>query len=569
MKKVIKDNKGYMLVELIVASVVALIMAYFLIDMTIKLVNKNNDYYVDSILITDKNIITKEIMDDINSKKLVKVTQNNNLQVTLTFDDNTEKHLIVDDATISYGNYKKKFNEEIKLAEIKITSDNEILVISIPAYTNFSKEDYGIRIAVPYSEDIKINYPNNADLTVTNITVDNKGVSGFPTGSYTVYVNCNTATATFDYESWKLKVSNVSVSKNANCSPKFTSTSRTTLANYIINLLGSSTSVASRTEYGSNNSYSYYGTLNKVSSNINDTISSTDYRYHGINPNNYIKFNGELWRIIGVFDEYSHGQSGKRLVKIIRNESIGGYAWDKDNVNNWPTSSLYKLLNTTYYNSLNDTGTDYCYSYNYDGTSIKGKCDFTGIGLKEPYKSMISNVTWYLGGYNWDYVRKGNLYTYERITLSGSGIEGITITDNRCVDGEDADDYRYCVNGRTLTTTANVGLMYASDYAYSSYSGCGRYVNDYSDWDADDDTEPYCANRIWLKQNNFEWTLTHSPVENRYGDFNVFYIGGWGDLSNDGYAAEGASVRPVVYLDSSVYYISGDGTLSNPYIIGI
>ena len=30
--------------------------------------------------------------------------------------------------------------------------------------------------------------------------------------------------------------------------------------------------------------------------------ATTDYRYIGANPNNYVKFNDELWRIIGVFD---------------------------------------------------------------------------------------------------------------------------------------------------------------------------------------------------------------------------------------------------------------------------
>ena len=29
--------------------------------------------------------------------------------------------------------------------------------------------------------------------------------------------------------------------------------------------------------------------------------TTTDYRYIGANPNNYVKFNDELWRIIGVF----------------------------------------------------------------------------------------------------------------------------------------------------------------------------------------------------------------------------------------------------------------------------
>ena len=32
------------------------------------------------------------------------------------------------------------------------------------------------------------------------------------------------------------------------------------------------------------------------------TTALTDYRYIGDNPYNYVEFNNELWRIIGVFD---------------------------------------------------------------------------------------------------------------------------------------------------------------------------------------------------------------------------------------------------------------------------
>ena len=54
-----------------------------------------------------------------------------------------------------------------------------------------------------------------------------------------------------------------------------------------------------------------------------------DYRYEGDNPNNFIYFNNELWRIIGVFSDNTHGKTGQKLVKIIRNDSIGAIAWLK------------------------------------------------------------------------------------------------------------------------------------------------------------------------------------------------------------------------------------------------
>ena len=66
-----------------------------------------------------------------------------------------------------------------------------------------------------------------------------------------------------------------------------------------------------------------------------DTMNNDDpdgnIRYMGADPNNYVSFNNELWRIIGVFDVKSseNGQSEKRL-KIIRDESIGNYAWDNN-----------------------------------------------------------------------------------------------------------------------------------------------------------------------------------------------------------------------------------------------
>ena len=64
MKKL--NNKGYMLVEVIISSAIALVMAYFLVEITVKLVNKNNDYYEQSVFVSDKNILTKSIMDVMN-----------------------------------------------------------------------------------------------------------------------------------------------------------------------------------------------------------------------------------------------------------------------------------------------------------------------------------------------------------------------------------------------------------------------------------------------------------------------------------------------------------------------
>lgn len=372
--------------------------------------------------------------------------------------------------------------------------------------------------------------PVTSDITLTEFTVDGTTTTTIPTtGTYTVNPNCTGATATYDYVNKKFLVSNISVASSASCLPSFTTTTRPTMANYIINLLGSNTSVSST----SNNDGS---TLEKVNSSLDTGSTSTDYRYRGINPNNYIWFNDELWRIIGVFDQYSHGQTGTKLVKIIRNESIGAYNWNTSDdlmsdVNNWPGSDMYNLLNTLYYNSQNGTGTGYCFV-----NISQVNCNFTGIGLNEISKSMVKNVTWYLGGYSSYSVTTANMYKYERST-------------------DTSTTYYYSGNAQTLTNTP-IGLIYASDLGYAAPSTCTDILKNYKNTD--------CVHKNWLISQESEWMITHrSSTED-----GVFYttLGGYPYYHGSGSTSP---VRPVLYLDSSVYYISGSGSITDPYIVGV
>ncbi len=74
-----------------------------------------------------------------------------------------------------------------------------------------------------------------------------------------------------------------------------------------------------------------------------DGTSDNNLRYVNVDPNNYVIFNGELWRIIGVFGNQ---------IKIIKAETIGKRAWSSNNSNDWSNSDLYLYLNNEYYNSL-------------------------------------------------------------------------------------------------------------------------------------------------------------------------------------------------------------------------
>ncbi|HIU11687.1 MAG TPA: hypothetical protein IAB65_03195 [Candidatus Onthocola stercorigallinarum] len=359
---------------------------------------------------------------------------------------------------------------------------------------------------------IAMGYNTNSNKTFTQdgvtyaLTLDGASTNSFPSkGMYRADVTCEGATGTWLYDEWQLAIEDIT-SDNITCDIDFTTISQTNLNSYIMNLSGS--------EQGTG-----------------QVVNENGYRYEGKNPNNYVWFNNELWRIIGVFDENSHGQSGQNLVKIIRNDSIGGLAWHKSNTNDWTVSSLMNLLNGAYLNSENGTGGEYCYGYS--TTVPAGNCDYTESGINDTYRPMIENVTWYLGGYSSTSATAEAFYGYER---------GDTV-----------------YSGRPTSTTGYIGLMYPSDYGYSVLaSSCARTTNlgSYSN--------STCAGQSWMYGQGYEWTITPRSSDS----YRAFRVAGSGYL-NYGSADNGNSARPVLYLDSSVYVIDGNGSQSDPYIIGM
>ena len=351
-----------------------------------------------------------------------------------------------------------------------------------------------------FSKDVVIDgihYAVNLDGVATD-SVPSKGL-------YQVDVTCESAEGKWLYDEWKLQVVNMS-GEEVRCNLDFTTISQTNLNSYIMNLSGS--------EQGTG-----------------QVVQENGYRYEGKNPNNYIWFNNELWRIIGVFDENSHGQSGQNLVKIIRADSLGGLAWHKSNTNDWTAASLMNLLNGAYLNAEDGTDSGYCYGYS---TTIPSNCDYRNIGISATYRNMIANVTWYLGGYSSYSITAEAFYGYER---------GTTV-----------------YSGRPTEWEGKIGLMYPSDYGYSVLSSsCARTTN------LSSYNNSTCAGESWLYGSGYEWTIT--PCSSS-GSYLVFYLRNNGRLNH--YSANyGYSARPVLYLDSSVYVIDGNGSQSDPYIIGM
>ncbi len=71
------NNKGYLLVEIILASALAISMAYIMINLTIKIKDKNDDLLVESLTSTDQGITYNYFMKWIAEHSEETITSNN------------------------------------------------------------------------------------------------------------------------------------------------------------------------------------------------------------------------------------------------------------------------------------------------------------------------------------------------------------------------------------------------------------------------------------------------------------------------------------------------------------
>ena len=283
--------------------------------------------------------------------------------------------------------------------------------------------------------------------------------------------------------------------------------------------------------------------------------NSHEYRYVGGEVNNYVKFNDDLYRIIGVFDSNSTGVSGN-LVKLIRarkltsaawgarNSSASSYATYENYSNDWTgnttgvPASANILLNTYYLNPTSTSNYGECINLTYvtsnDLYKSKNCTDIKGYGIQSTeLRNYIQPVTWYLYGYTSADLSKQNWYNCERNNYSG------------CAS---ANSGTY-----SGTTTASIGLMYVSDYMYAS----GYIASNATTTGSSSNF----INLNWLYKGS-EWTITPK------GNSGTFAFG----VTDAGYVSYylsyyGDGLRPTFYLKSSVYVTGGNGSFSNPYTI--
>ncbi len=279
-----------------------------------------------------------------------------------------------------------------------------------------------------------------------------------------------------------------------------------------------------------------------------DNTVDNNLRYVGADPNNYVSFNNELWRIIGVFNNIDDGTGKKETrLKIIRDEPIGKYSWDNKasgtgsstseyGSNDWSDSTLQIVLNEgAYWNRTSGS----CPSGQNGATT---SCDFSSTGLTAEAKSMIGNTKWNLGGLSNSSNISSSFYTSER---------GTTV-----------------YSGRPTEWIGKVGLMYPSDYGYATSGGSSTdretcLNTELYNWDGSSVSD--CKNNDWLyNSSNYQWTITPYSSTSR----DVFRVDSNGNV-NYFNARYRRAVSPALYLSSNVKISGGEGTESSPYQLSL
>ena len=280
------------------------------------------------------------------------------------------------------------------------------------------------------------------------------------------------------------------------------------------------------------------GVITKVTDN-----NTEQYRYQGNNPNNYVSFNNQLWRIIGYVPvclevtpitedttingvEFKQGEAQctkwENRVKIIKADPIGAYVYNESRygaANNivWIGSSIQELLNSCYLGKK-DVCSKYCYAH----STTQGVCNYSqnGINENDSYGNMIEGVYYNMG--------MSNGYSSSSVVY--------------------ANEVKKQVSEKSMT-----GLMYASDFGYaiSGYTGNLGYSS----------ANSQMVNN-WLFGQSYEWTMT------AFSSSNPVVVINTGGLTGNN-AFYGYAVRPVLYLQSNVNKLSGDGSIASPYTLGM
>ena len=157
------NNKGYMLSEIIVCSIITFAIAFFLVDIAINFKKKAEISYLNSKYMVNYTLINKNIMDDVENYNLKKVEfkKNNNTY---------------------YIDFSYLVNEDIVLKRLTLQNGDNVINYKYGVYdSNYIKNDYYVEKKLDNMGVTDINLVNKCygdTISKNNVCIKNNNYQG-------------------------------------------------------------------------------------------------------------------------------------------------------------------------------------------------------------------------------------------------------------------------------------------------------------------------------------------------------------------------------------------------------
>ncbi len=261
------------------------------------------------------------------------------------------------------------------------------------------------------------------------------------------------------------------------------------------------------------------GTVTSGDGLYKDAYEENVYTYRGSNPNNYITFNGESWRIISV-------NTSDNTMKIIRSSVLEDRVYDNDNGRY--SSSGYCNYND-YCNIYGSTSS----LYNSSGSAISTLARQVN-GTKYQLPSKESEISTYLNGTYYN-----SLNATARSMIVNGEYKAAPVSSSSISDISTQIGY-----ANEAIWKGKVGLLDATEYMRATTGSSVKSNN-------------------WLHISDYYWTMSPDSYGPSYRVWIVISGGGFGSYN----AYNSLGVRPVVTLSSNIQITGGTGTSSSPYTL--
>lgn len=151
------NRKGYLTVEVILGATIAFAIAFFLMLITIKMVNVTDDNYRDIGITTDSALVISDVKSLLDNRDISNISCNNNT-CDISYSDGSSGYLGIDNNSIIYGSgadylYVKKLDDSLSNISISssingdVTNSNNIY-FRVSASNVFVDKNYSFVIPI-------------------------------------------------------------------------------------------------------------------------------------------------------------------------------------------------------------------------------------------------------------------------------------------------------------------------------------------------------------------------------------------------------------------------------------